>query len=99
MLLCIRDNGNAEERFKDMTWEITVGLFTLISAFIAVMNIVVKVNRTLTALESAVKRLTEYMEKQSTKNNNFYKQLSDHETRISILEEKNHESTQENTYE
>lgn len=82
-----------------MTWEITVGLFTLISAFIAVMNIVVKVNRTLTALESAVKQLTEHMEKQSQKNNNFYRQLSDHETRISILEEKNHESAKEHGYE
>lgn len=82
-----------------MTWEITVGLFTLISAFIAVMNIVVKVNRTLTALESAVKQLTEYVEKQSKKNNNFYKQLSDHETRIAILEEKLHESAKEHSYE
>ena len=47
-----------------MTWEIAVGLFGIISAFIAVMNIVVKVNSTLSKLEATVKQLREYMERQ-----------------------------------
>ena len=35
-----------------MTWEIAVGVFGIISAFIAVMNVVVKINSTLAKLES-----------------------------------------------
>ncbi len=71
-----------------MTWEITVGFFTIISAFIGVMKVVVNVNRALTALESAVKELKAYMEKQSGKNELFGDRLSDHEQRIVKLEER-----------
>lgn len=69
-----------------MTWEIAVGMFGIISAFIAVMNIVVKVNSTLSKLESTVKQLREYMERQSEKNAHFYSALAEYEKRISILE-------------
>lgn len=70
-----------------MTWEIAVGMFGIISAFIAIMNIVVKVNSTLSKLESAVVQLKDYMERQSEKNAHFYTVLAEYEKRISILEE------------
>lgn len=69
-----------------MTWEIAVGMFGIISAFIAVMNVVVKVNSTLSRLESAVLQLKETMEQQSNKNAHFYTELSGHEKRITVLE-------------
>lgn len=69
-----------------MTWEIAVGLFGIISAFIAVMNVVVRVNSTLSKLETAVIQLKECMERQSDKNAHFYTELSDHEKRIMMLE-------------
>lgn len=73
-----------------MTWEIAVGMFGIISAFIAVMNIVVKVNSTLSKLESAVKQLKDYMERQSDKNAHFYTSLADLEKRVSFIEERGH---------
>lgn len=69
-----------------MTWEIAVGMFGIISAFIAVMNVVVKVNSTLSKLETAVIQLKETMEHQSDKNAHFYMELSEHEKRILVLE-------------
>lgn len=62
--------------------------FTIISAFIGVMKVVVNVNRALTALEVAVKELKDYMEKQSGKNELFVDRLSEHEQRITKLEER-----------
>lgn len=69
-----------------MTWEIAVGMFAVFSAFVAVMNIVVRVNSTLTKLESTVKQLGECIDRQSGKNAHFYDKLSDHEGRILCLE-------------
>ena len=69
-----------------MTWEIAVGIFGIISAFIAVMNVVVRINSTLAKLESAVVQLKETMEHQSDKNAHFYTELSEHEKRILVLE-------------
>lgn len=59
---------------------------TLLSVFIVIINIIIKVNRTLCSLEIAVKQLKEYIEKQSEKNGDFYETLSDHELRITKLE-------------
>ena len=80
--------GIAKGRLErmDMTWEIAVGMFGIISVFIAVMNVVVKVNSTLSKLEAAVVQLKETMEHQSDKNAHFYTELSDHEKRLSVLE-------------
>ena len=79
---------NKEKRLEriNMTWEIAVGMFGIVSAFIAVMNVVVKINSTLSKLESAVLQLKETMERQSDKNAHFYTELSEHEKRISVLE-------------
>lgn len=71
-----------------MTWEIAVGMFGIISAFVAVMNVVVKVNSAILKLESAVTQLKETMEHQSDKNTHFYTTLSEHEKRITAIEGK-----------
>lgn len=69
-----------------MTWEIAVGMFGIISAFIAVMNVVIKVNSTLSRLEAAVLQLKETMERQTAKNAHFYGELAEHDKRILALE-------------
>ena len=50
------------------------------------MNVVVKINSTLSKLEAAVVQLKECMERQSDKNAHFYTVLAEHEKKISALE-------------
>ena len=73
-----------------MSWEmisnIIAGPATLLTASVAIFNIIIRVNRTLCSLEIAVKQLKECLEKQSDKNSDFYTAISDHEVRISNLE-------------
>lgn len=69
-----------------MTWEIAIGMFGIVSAFGAVMSVVVKVNSTLSRLECAVTQLKEFMERQSAKNEHFYTELAEHARRIDTLE-------------
>ena len=69
-----------------MTWEILSGLMTLSGALIAVINLAIRLNRTLTTLEAAVRRLDESVHSQSEKNRVFYEKIGDHETRLSLLE-------------
>ncbi|MGI6166615.1 MAG: hypothetical protein ACOYIA_00540 [Eubacteriales bacterium] len=70
-----------------MTWEIALGFFAIISTFLGVMKVAVRVNRTLNMLEAAVNRLNEQIERQSKKNERFFEQLSNHECRISKIED------------
>lgn len=67
-------------------WETVAGAVTLIGAFISVMTVVVKVNRTMTRLEEAVRQLREFIENQDERNEHFVSKLASHETRISLLE-------------
>ncbi len=69
-----------------MTWEIIAGLTALISGFIAVMNVVVRVNRTLTSLEIAVTRLEEFIRDQTQENDKLKSVLQSHDLRIAGLE-------------
>lgn len=71
-----------------MTWEIALGFFSLVSAFTAVMKIVVKVNRTLTSLEAAVNRLNEHIGGQTVKNEKIFEKLGKHEIRLIRLEDR-----------
>jgi len=71
-----------------MTWEIVLGLFAILSAFIAVFNVVVRVNKTLCSLEAVVKQIKECMERQSEKNGVFFQRLSEHEIRLTRIEDK-----------
>ena len=70
-----------------MTWEIAVGFFTIISSFSAVLSSVMKVNKTLTQLDSSVRELRSFMERQVDKNEAFVKILTQHELRILRLED------------
>ncbi len=70
-----------------MTWEIAVGIFALIAAFIPILNVVVKVNKTLCSLEIVVKQIQECIEEQSAKNGIFYTRLSEHEIRLTKIED------------
>ena len=70
-----------------MTWEIAVGMFTIVGAFSAVMQTVLKVNKTLIGLDESVKQLKKFMERQSKKNEDFGKKLAQHEIRLLRLED------------
>ena len=70
-----------------MSWEIILGLCTILSAFIAVFNIVIRVNKTLCSLEVVVKQIKECIEKQSEKNGVFFERLAEHEIRLTKLED------------
>lgn len=71
-----------------MTWEIALGIFSMISAFVAVFNIVVRVNKTLCSLEVVVKQVKECLERQSEKNGLFFNRLSEHDIRLTRIEDK-----------
>lgn len=78
-----------------MTWEILVGLTTLLTSFLSIMSVVVKVNRSLVSLEGAVKQMTATLEKQQRKNSSFSGQLLDHEKRLVRLEAAREEQKEE----
>lgn len=67
-------------------WEIIVGLATFVSACVPILSVVLKLNRSLVALEEAVKQLRSYIEKQSERNHGFSDRLLDHERRLVRLE-------------
>lgn len=69
-----------------MTWEIAVGLFTILSALCGVMRVVVKVNRTLTTLDLSVNRLNECIADQAAKNEKIFSQLERCDRRLHELE-------------
>ena len=73
-----------------MTWDIVLGLCTLSAALLPILATVLKLNRSLVALEEAVKQLRSYMEKQSERNHGFSDRLLDHERRLVRLESENH---------
>ena len=69
-----------------MTWEIVVGIVTLVSALCSVISVVLRVNRTLVSLEDAVKELRTFMEGQCKENQTVRKILSNLDRRVSRLE-------------
>ncbi len=71
-----------------MTWEIALGIFAMLSAFIAVFNIVVRVNKTLCSLEAVVKQIKECLDRQSEKNGLFFTKLSEHDIRLTKIEDR-----------
>lgn len=71
-----------------MTWEIISGFAVLLGAVISIMNIVVRVNRSLISLEETVRSLKIYMEKQDKRNGHFYSELNILDKRVTLLEEK-----------
>lgn len=70
-----------------MTWEIALGIFAIMTAFVPVINIVVRVNKTLCSLEVVVKQIKECIERQSEKNGFFFTRLSEHDIRLTKIED------------
>ena len=70
-----------------MTWEILSGFVVLLGAVISIMNVVVKVNRSLISLEETVRQLLGYIEKQDRRNGHFYSELNILDKRVTLLEE------------
>ena len=71
-----------------MTWEILSGFVVLLGAVISIMNVVVKVNRSLISLEETVRQLLGYIEKQDRRNGHFYSELNILDKRVTVLEER-----------
>ena len=69
-----------------MTWEIVVGIVTLVSALCSVISVVLRVNRTLVSLEDAVKQLRTFMETQGKENLTVRSILGNLDRRLSRLE-------------
>ncbi len=70
-----------------LSWEIVAGLVTLLSAFISIMTVVVKVNGTLSRLDEAVRQLRKSLDEQKKQSESFARTLASHETRIAVLED------------
>lgn len=71
-----------------MSWDILCGLITLVSFFIAVGGVLVKLTRTLATLEEAVRELKDFITRQSGKNDYFYKELTRMDKQLAAIEEK-----------
>ncbi len=75
-----------------MTWEIISGFVVLLGAVISIMNVVVKVNRSLISLEETVRRLNDYIEKQDERNGHFYRELNMLDKRVTVIERTHRDS-------
>ena len=71
-----------------MSWDIVCGIITLVTFFLAVGGVLVKLTRTLAVLESTVRELKDFITRQSGKNDFFYKELARMDKEIAALEEK-----------
>lgn len=69
-----------------MTWEILMGLLSLITALVAITGVVIKVNSSIVQLTDAVKELRSFMEKQERKNSKIYDHLNNLDTRVTVIE-------------
>ena len=71
-----------------MSWDIICGIITLVTFFLAVGGVLVKLTRTLAVLESTVRELKDFITRQSGKNDFFYKEIARMDKEIAALEEK-----------
>jgi len=71
-----------------VSWDIVCGIITLVTFFLAVGGVLVKLTRTLAVLESTVRELKDFITRQSGKNDFFYKELARMDKEIAALEEK-----------
>jgi uncharacterized protein YoxC len=73
-----------------MTWEIVVGIISLVTFFISVGAVVYKLSRALAVLETTIRALSDTIRELRTNSHDTHKQLfdrvEDHETRITVLE-------------
>jgi hypothetical protein len=73
-----------------MTWEVVVGIITLVTFFISVGAVVYKLSRALAVLETTIRTLSDTIRELRANSHDTHKQLfdrvEDHETRITVLE-------------
>ena len=73
-----------------MTWEIVVGIISLVTFFISVGSVVYKLSRALAVLETTIRALSDTIRELRANSHDTHKQLfdrvEDHETRITVLE-------------
>lgn len=69
-----------------MTWEIVLGLITLISAIITIGKIVSANTKALTRLEDSITRLDGTLAEQKDALKHVDEKLDNHETRITMIE-------------
>lgn len=69
-----------------MTWEIVLGLITLISAIITIGKIVSANTKALTRLEDSITRLDATLAEQKDALKHVDEKLDNHETRITMIE-------------
>ena len=72
-----------------MTWEIAVGIFSMLAAFISVVNAAVKINRAIVLLESAVKELKAHITEQGGQALRTKEKIDRLDRRVFLLESKN----------
>lgn len=71
-----------------MTWEIFLGIVALTGFIISIGKIVSANTKALTKLEDSINRLDKTLENQGKNIDSLEHEVSEHETRISILEHK-----------
>ena len=71
-----------------MTWEIVVGIFTMIGAFVSVVSAAVKINRAIVLLEAAVNELKQHTKAQDEQNLRTSEKLERLDRRVLHLERK-----------
>ena len=59
-----------------------------VGAMIPIFTVIIKLNSTITKLNTTIEILTKQMETSQRDRSKIHEQLNDHETRISILENK-----------
>ena len=73
-----------------MTWEIVVGIISLVTFFISAGAVVYKLSGALAVLETTIRTLAETIRELRASSHDTHKQLfdrvEDHETRITVLE-------------
>ena len=71
-----------------MTWEIALGIITLVGFLITIGNLVANNTKAMTKLSCAVDELIDYRKEQTAINKDTEDKLEDHEVRITVLEHK-----------
>lgn len=72
-----------------MTWEIVVGLITLVGAVITIATIISNNTRAMTEVKCSIDSLNDTVKSQALDLKSVQMTVQDHETRITVLEKGN----------
>lgn len=71
-----------------MTWEIVVGISVLFGFIVAVVTPLVKLNTSITKLDCTMEEINKHLENSDKQTIENSRRIENHETRITVLEEK-----------